>query len=237
MKIKCIVVDDEPGNLSLLKSVIEDIRDVEVVKSCTSAAEFRLAIKDTNFDLCILDNRLQDGKGIEISRELEGIEIIIVSAHEIGAADAFDASVSDVLMKPVKPDRLAKAIRKCRDRIINRKQSVFIKIKNTGTMQFKTADVVMATTIKNSEHKILYTADGELYETSKTQLEILRDQLGERFYIANNNTLINIDHIKCFSSRNTIQLTLPDKKNGTSYTEVSLSDIYGPTLKTLLGIK
>ncbi|MBI3234875.1 MAG: response regulator, partial [Bacteroidetes bacterium] len=121
MKINCVIIDDEAENLKYLQQIIEDIDNVEVIKSYTSGESFLEEAPNLKFDICVLDNRLPNITGIECAKKLRGKKIIFVSAHEVSAHDAFDIKAIDVLKKPVIKDRLENAIRKARNLILNEK--------------------------------------------------------------------------------------------------------------------
>lgn len=89
-------MDDEPENLKYLQQIVEDIENVEIVKSYTDGLSFLEGVKTIKFDMCILDNKMPDISGVECAKLLKGKKVIFVSAHDVAAHDAFDVNAIDV---------------------------------------------------------------------------------------------------------------------------------------------
>lgn len=214
MKINCVIVDDESENLKYLQQIIEDIDNVEVIKSFTDGESFVEEAKTIKFDICVLDNRLPNMSGLECAKQLRGKKIIFMSAHEVSAHDAFDVKAIDVLKKPVIKDRLENAIRKARNIILNEKGLVFIKTNSHGRMRFKLEDIIYITTDKdNSKYKTIICTDGDEVKTQKCTLEDLMDRLpSDRFCIVNKFEILNTIYFKSFVDQDTISVHKAKKK-------------------------
>ncbi len=205
MKIKCVILDDEAENLKSLQQVIDNIDDVEVVRSFTDATTFTEGIKQISFDMCIMDNHLPDGKGVDLAKSLKGKKIIFVSAHDFSAYDAFDSNAIDVIRKPVTTERLEKAIKKCRDKIINDKGYVFLKT-TEGKTKFSLDDIICIETDEiNSEYKWIMCSNGDKTKTNKiTFPDLLQKLPAERFFELNKQCIVNIIFIKSFGKDDTV---------------------------------
>lgn len=205
MKIKCIILDDEAENLKALQQVIDDIDDIEVVRSFTDATTFIDGIKTISFDMCILDNHLPDGRGVDLARALKGKKIIFVSAHEVSAYEAFDVNAIDVIKKPVTRDRLERAIKKCRDRIINEQGYVFLKT-SEGKTKFNLDEIVIiGPDVNNSDYKCILSTNGDKTRTNKITFDDLLKKLPEeRFFELNKQCIVNISHIKSFGKEDAV---------------------------------
>ena len=118
MPKKILVVDDEPD---ILKVVIFRLKKAgyEVTSAVTGMGAFDI-LKTMTPDLMVLDYRLPDTDGLEISKRirsdarLKATPIILLSAssaHDISAA-VRDASVNEYLKKPFEPEELLEKVRK-----------------------------------------------------------------------------------------------------------------------------
>ena len=237
MKINCIIVDDEPENLKYLQQIVEDIDDVEIIRSFTDGSSFLEGIKSLKFEMCILDNRLPDISGVECARALKDKKIIFVSAHELPADVAFDLNAIDVLRKPVTKERLELAVKKCRNKIVNDKGYVFIKTSALGKMRFKLDDIVYIKTDENPQYKIIVTKEGEEIKTQKYSLEDLMNRLpDEQYIVISKKEILNSTYFRSFKGKDLILLNHFTMINGKKKdVELTVSEKCEDALKSLVG--
>lgn len=113
MKIKCLLVDDEPPAVDLIASYIERVDDLEIVGRCNNAIEAFGLLQKTKVDLLLLDIQMPKMTGLDLIRSLhDRPRIIVMTAYREFAADGFDLDVLDYLVKPVSFERFLKAIAK-----------------------------------------------------------------------------------------------------------------------------
>lgn len=113
MKIKCLLVDDEPPALDLMTAYIERVGDLEIVGRCNNAIEAFGFMQKTKVDLLFLDIQMPKMTGLDLIRSLnDRPKIIIITAYREFAADGFDLDVLDYIVKPVSFERFLKAIGK-----------------------------------------------------------------------------------------------------------------------------
>jgi DNA-binding LytR/AlgR family response regulator len=113
MKIKCLLVDDEPPAVDLITSYIERVGDLEIVGRCSNAIEAFGVLQKTKVDLLLLDIQMPKMTGLDLIRSLhDRPRIIVITAYREFAADGFDLDVLDYIVKPVSFDRFLKAIAK-----------------------------------------------------------------------------------------------------------------------------
>jgi DNA-binding LytR/AlgR family response regulator len=113
MKIKCLLVDDEPPAVDLIASYIERVDDLEIVGRCSNAIEAFGILQKTKVDLLLLDIQMPKMTGLDLIRSLhDRPKIIVMTAYREFAADGFDLDVLDYIVKPVSFERFLKAIAK-----------------------------------------------------------------------------------------------------------------------------
>jgi DNA-binding LytR/AlgR family response regulator len=113
MKLKCLIVEDEPIAQEILKSYVDKTDFLEVTAQLTNAIEAFTFLQNTSIDLLFLDIKMPQMSGIELLKALAiKPKVIITSAYRDFALDAFDLDVVDFLLKPFSFERFLKAISK-----------------------------------------------------------------------------------------------------------------------------
>ena len=119
-KLKTIIVDDEPLALKYLRSVLADSIDIEVVADFRNGREAVLAASQINPDLMFLDIQMPGMNGFEVIKALQSDVmpmVIFVTAFDQYALDAFDLHAVDYILKPLDPERVARAVERAVDRL------------------------------------------------------------------------------------------------------------------------
>ena len=127
-KIKCLLLDDELPGLTYLKMLCEQIPELEIVKVFNNPEKLLAEAPNLDFDLCILDIEMPDLNGMAVANLLENKYIIFTTAYKEFAVEAFEIDAVDYITKPVKKERLEKAVAKVLKRIEKQEQKQFISI-------------------------------------------------------------------------------------------------------------
>lgn len=118
MKLRTLIVDDEPLARERLRGMLRTETSVEVVGECGSGTEAIATIKATPPDLVFLDMQMPGCDGLQVLAEIPAENrpgIIFATAHERFAVDAFDVQAIDYLLKPFDRERLQTALRRAHD--------------------------------------------------------------------------------------------------------------------------
>src|SRR6267378_3013719 len=114
MRLKTLIVDDEPVARKVLREELELLEDIEVVAEADSGAAALDQIAQRQPDLVFLDLQMPAMGGLDVVRRLkQGTHvpvIVIVTAYDQFAIQAFEAGAIDYLLKPVGQERLAEAV-------------------------------------------------------------------------------------------------------------------------------
>lgn len=111
--MKCIVVDDEPMDLLVLKELLSSDKRIESLECFQDPIKAREYVKNNTVDIIFLDIEMPKLNGIEFISEIDGVRhIVLVSSNKEYAAEAYNYDVSDYIVKPVKKERLNKALDK-----------------------------------------------------------------------------------------------------------------------------
>lgn len=125
MKIKCIIIDDEPLAINVIKNYLDHLNDLELVSTFNNAIEGLDYLKDNDVDLIFLDINMPLLDGLSFIKSLTKKPLIIItSAHEDFAVESFDLNLLDYLVKPISFPRFMKAINKVYRILIHDKKQV-----------------------------------------------------------------------------------------------------------------
>jgi DNA-binding LytR/AlgR family response regulator len=117
-KLKCIVVDDEPLAQEVLVRYLQNIREIEVITTCSNALEAFEVLNNEAIDLMFLDISMPVISGLDFLRSLhKAPAVIITTAHPDYALQGYDLDVVDYLVKPVSMERFMKAVNKAIERV------------------------------------------------------------------------------------------------------------------------
>jgi two-component system, LytTR family, response regulator len=120
MKLRILIVDDEPLARSRIIELLHEEPDVEVLGQCRNGLEAVQAILDQKPDLVFLDVQMPGLSGFEVLRSLDQAQlpaVIFVTAYDKHAVEAFDVHAVDYLLKPYQPERFKRALRRAREHL------------------------------------------------------------------------------------------------------------------------
>uniref|UniRef100_UPI00404808CC LytR/AlgR family response regulator transcription factor n=1 Tax=Mariniflexile sp. TaxID=1979402 RepID=UPI00404808CC len=122
MKIKCLIVDDEPLAINVIKNYLEQIEDFEVISTFTNAIDSLNFLKTNTVDVIFLDINMPVLDGINFIKSLENPPLVIITtAYEEFAVETYELDVLDYLVKPIEFPRFMKALNKVNRRLENNK--------------------------------------------------------------------------------------------------------------------
>lgn len=113
MKLRCLLIDDEPPALRVLARYIASINGLEIAGQCRNAIEALDVLKQKTVDVIFLDIKMPRIIGTEFLKNLsQPPKVIFVTAYREYAVDGFELDAVDYLVKPVSFERFFKAIAK-----------------------------------------------------------------------------------------------------------------------------
>lgn len=120
MKTRTILVDDEPPARSRMRDLLAEHSDVGIIADCSTAQQARAAIDEHSPDLIFLDMQMPGMTGLKFMQSLGEADlplVVFVTAHESFAVEAFDTRAVDYVLKPVRPERLGRALTRVREQL------------------------------------------------------------------------------------------------------------------------
>ncbi len=201
IKVRALVVDDEPLARSNLIVLLKLDPEIEIVSECGSGMEAVAEIRSQKPDLVFLDVQMPECDGFDVL-ELLGSDlppgVVFVTAYDQYALRAFDAGALDYLLKPFDNARFDRALGRAKERIAHGKdlqrKMDRLAIKNVGQVSF----------LKISEIDWIEAADYYACLHVKARTHLLRRSLSELeqeldqalFCRIHRSTIVNLDRVQ-----------------------------------------
>ena len=118
--LRVIIVDDEPLARRLLRAILDDIPDVEIIAECANGREAVDRTRELEPDLLMLDIKMPGMSGFDVIKALQSElmpSVIFCTAYQRYALDAFDLHAVDYLLKPVDERRVRRAVDRAMQRV------------------------------------------------------------------------------------------------------------------------
>lgn len=209
MKVRTLIVDDEPLARDRLRGFLKTESAFELIGECANGTEAIATIRSAQPDLVFLDMQMPGCDGLAVLDQLpEGKRpaIVFATAHERFAVDAFDVQAVDYLLKPFDRDRLQQALRRVQDHLARTRESApvapptsvdksdRIAVKTDGRLVFlQPAEVVRVEAADN--YVMLHLVSGRLMV--RETMTAIETRLGTgSFARVNRSAIVNLDQIR-----------------------------------------
>jgi len=217
MKLRTLIVDDEPLAREWVRNGLQDEPDIDIVAECGDGFEAVKAVTELEPDLMLLDVQMPglDGFGVLASLEAQDLPaVIFVTAFDRYALKAFEAHAVDYLMKPFSSERLHDAVERARTQIDRsserdlkaalhallediQRERVFpewLLIKKEDRSVFlRVADIDW---IESSRNNVRLHVGKEIYVFHETTTGIESKLDPKKFFRIHRSTIVNIEKIK-----------------------------------------
>lgn len=214
MKIRTLIVDDEPLARERIRILLRAEPDVEIAAECGSGAEAVEQITRLKPDLLFLDVQMPEMDGFQVLQNLPGDQLPIVifaTAFDQHAVRAFDAHALDYLLKPFKPARFKEAVQRAREQLTRRDTGpatrgllALLAERNNqlSRLAVKTDDKI--TFVNVSDVDSIESAGNYVVLHVGKENHILRDTLSnletrlpaKQFYRVSRSAIVNLERIK-----------------------------------------
>lgn len=219
MPLRTLLVDDEPIARKVLREELALFDDVQVIGEAENGALALERIGMDHPDLVLLDLQMPVMGGLDVVRNLRhGTHmpvIVIVTAYDQYALQAFEAGAIDYLLKPISGERLAKAVDRARrlgekeaaERLAQLQENAEeAAIPQARRIVGKIGEEYF---LLSADEIYAFRADGEIvwiitaekkYLATQT-LKVLEQRLrNTSFRRIHRNALVNVDHVRKMSA-------------------------------------
>lgn len=208
MRLRVLVVDDEPPARERLVSLLGELPDVTLAGQAGSAVEALDLAVDASPDVVLLDVRMPGMDGLEAARRLaelaEPPAVIFTTAFDEYAINAFDAQAVGYLLKPIRLEKLAAALAQCqrltRPQMASAEAAARFQPKRThvpvkrrdGLHLIPIADIWCF--VADQKYTTVRHKSGE--DLLEESLRMLEEELGAGFVRIHRSALVNVEHLE-----------------------------------------
>ena len=108
MTTRCLIIDDEPLAIKLIKTHLSKLDSFEVAGECSNALKAIEFLKRGHIDLMFLDINMPVMTGLDFIKTLHNPPLVIITtAYREYALEGFDLDVIDYLKKPFSFDQFS----------------------------------------------------------------------------------------------------------------------------------
>jgi DNA-binding LytR/AlgR family response regulator len=124
MKIKCIIIDDEPLATEVIVAHLSEFSNMELIGTYTNPMEALRTIESGGVDAVFIDINMPKMNGLDFIESLESTPyFIITTAYREYAVESFDLDVLDYLVKPIPFARFLKSMNKLSQKFLSDKST------------------------------------------------------------------------------------------------------------------
>jgi len=192
MKIRCIIVDDEPLAREGMELLIKEVGFLELRASCSNAIEANKVLAEQEIDLIFLDIQMPRIRGIDFLRSLAVRPLVIITtAYPHYALEGFELNVLDYLLKPITTERFLIAVNRARE-AVSPENYFFIKTHN-GYEKILHQEIYFIEA--NQNYSFIYTPRGKFI--TLTALGTIEEQLPPaKFLRVHKSYVVSVDQIQ-----------------------------------------
>jgi len=222
MKIKCVLIDDEPLAIKVLQNYFNNFTDFEVIGTFNNSLEALDFINSTTVDAVFLDINMPMMTGFELISLIENKKkVIITTAFREFAAESYDLDVLDYLVKPIPLPRFIKCINKITTEY-NLKNNIKIETTKGDSHIFIKVDKKMMKInieeilfVEGMKEYIKVVTPDKTYITHKSLTSLSEELPADRFLRIHKSYVIALNKVKSIEG-NRIQIqsyTIPIGRN------------------------
>ena len=170
MKIKCIIIDDEPLAAEVVETHLQEFSNIELLGSFTNPLDALQLIENGEVDAVFIDINMPKMNGLDFIKTLDTRpHFIITTAYREYAVESFDLDVLDYLVKPIPFTRFLKSINKLSQKFISEqsaentpsnteKSFIFLKV-DKKLIKIKFEDIYFIESLKDYIKVFTQTGD------------------------------------------------------------------------------
>lgn len=208
--MKCIIIDDEPLAVDLLKDFVSKVESLELVNTFNNAIDAISAINKTEVDLIFLDIEMPHFTGIDFIKVIDKKPLIIfTTAYSNYAVEGFDFGAVDYLIKPIPFNRFLKAVVRAQhiftpSEPVQNSTPVIVAADESNNFMFvraeyenvkiNYADILFVEGLK--DYVKIYTTDGKYVLTLMSLIKLENSLSHKGFSRIHRSYIVNLAHIK-----------------------------------------
>jgi DNA-binding LytR/AlgR family response regulator len=204
MKIKCVIIDDEPLAIKVIENHLREFQNFEVISVFNNPLEALDVLETGEINALFLDINMPKMNGLDFAKTLNSkTNIIITTAYREYAVESYDLNVLDYLVKPIPFNRFLKTINKITQKVYQQKgiqkeevnnndSYIFLKV-DKKLIKIKFEDILYIESLKDYI-KVFTTSEDYLVHKSLTS--ITEELPGNNFIRIHRSYTLAIDKVK-----------------------------------------
>jgi DNA-binding LytR/AlgR family response regulator len=203
-KINCIIADDEPFALDLLKGYVEKTPFLNLVRACSNAFEVIDLLNTSSKCVLFLDIQMPGISGIQLAKMLNNKTLVVfTTAYENYAIEGYKVNAIDYLLKPFNYDEFLAAAIKVRNQfeILDKRPAAntsddFIIVKTDYKLQqIALNEIVYVEGLK--DYIKIYRQNIEKPVMSLMSMKVIEEKLpSETFMRVHRSFIVNLNKIQ-----------------------------------------
>lgn len=214
--MRCVVIDDEPFALDLIKDYIQRTPFLELEHGFSNPFKAIDFLNREKVDLIFLDINMPELSGIQLYKSLvTPPRVIFTTAYPEFAAESYEYNAVDYLIKPIKYERFLKAVNKAagliqpvsqnlpttnKDQKVEKEDFIFIK---SGQQQVKILPSEILYVQAAGNYMCFYTRNKKVMSLL-TMNEVLELLPGKNFVRIHKSYVISLNHIDAIERHDVI---------------------------------
>ena len=217
MKIRTLIVDDEPLARERVKRFLKDERDIEIIGECGNGSDAIKAINEKEPELVFLDIQMPEKNGFDVIKSISGSHlptIVFVTAYDQYALQAFEVHALDYLLKPFNRERFHRAVSRAKEQIEGQHRGELderlvslitsitpekkylerLVVKSVGRVFFLKTEEIDWIEASGNYLKLHVGRDSHMIRETMNSIEAKLDP--SQFMRIHRSTIVNIDRIK-----------------------------------------
>lgn len=213
MKVKCVIIEDEPLAINVIENHLKNFDHVEIVATFTNPLKAYGILEQEKIDVIFLDINMPQMTGFTFIENLNYKPLIVITtAYREYAVKSFELNVLDYLVKPIPFNRFLKTMNKVYQQIyisntssdanLQQEPHIFLKV-NKKLIKVNLNDILYIESLKDYIKVITKIGD---YVVHKSLSAITEELPQSNFIRVHRSFTISINKIVALEG-NTIEIT------------------------------
>lgn len=238
--MKCIIIDDEPLAVDLLKDFVGKVESLELITTFNNAIDAISAINKMEVDLIFLDIEMPHFTGIDFVKAINSKTLIIfTTAYSNYAVEGFEFGAVDYLVKPIPFNRFLKSVVRAQH-LLSPVETVqntipnIVSVEESNNFMFVRAeyenikinyvDILFVEGLK--DYVKIYTTDGKYILTLMSLIKLENSLSSKGFSRIHRSYIVNLVHIKSIQKNKVLitdrRLPISESYKTTFFSKINL---------------
>lgn len=232
MKIKCIIIDDEPLAISVIENHLKNFDHVEIIETFNNPLKAYRVLEQEKIDVIFLDINMPQMTGFAFIENLSYKPLIVITtAYREYAVKSFELNILDYLVKPIPFNRFLKTVNKIYQQVyvsntsadtsLQKEPHIFLKV-NKKLIKINLNDILYIESLKDYIKVITTIGD---YVVHKSLSSITEELPQSNFMRIHRSYTISINKIVALEG-NTVEISNRKIPIGRNYTKQAKERIF-----------